>query len=71
MRAWGEVALDVSAQLARVFASLGHASVRVAGDLGPVGAFVGGAILLDVTIVVALVVGFTIVRPRIAERLRS
>jgi anti-sigma factor RsiW len=71
MRAFGETALDVSASFARVFGIVGHAGARVAGDLGPLGAVLGTAIVLDVAVVLALVVGFTVVRPRLAERLRS
>ena len=71
MRAIGETALDVSGQLARTLGSIGHAGARVVGDFGPLGTFVGTAIVLDVAVVIALVVGFTVVRPRIAARLRS
>jgi anti-sigma factor RsiW len=71
MRAIGETVLDLSGQLARTLGSIGHAGARVAGDFGPLGTFVGAAIVLDVVVVVALVVGFAVVRPRIADRLRS
>jgi anti-sigma factor RsiW len=71
MRAFGETALDVSAQLARGLGVVGHAGARVLGDLGSLGTLLGGAIILDVAVAVALVVGFTVVRPRLAERLRS
>ena len=71
MRAFGETALDVSASLARVFGIVGHAGARVAGDFSALGPVLGAAIVLDVAVVLALVVGFTVVRPRLAERLRS
>jgi anti-sigma factor RsiW len=71
MRAFGETALDASASLARVFGIVGHAGARVAGDFGALGTVLGAAILLDVAVVIALVVGFTVVRPRLADHLRS
>ena len=71
LAAFGETALDGSAQLARTFGVVGHAGARALGDFGSLGAFLGAAIVLDVAVVLALVVGFTIVRPRLAERLRS
>jgi len=71
MRAFGETALDVSASLARVFGIVGHAGARIAGDFGALGTMLGAAIVLDVAVVLALVVGFTVVRPRLAEHLRS
>jgi anti-sigma factor RsiW len=71
MRAFGETALDVSASFARVFGIVGHASARIAGDFGALGPVLGVVIVLDVAVVLALVVGFTVVRPRLAERLRS
>ena len=71
MRAFGETALDASASLARVFGIVGHAGARIAGDFGALGTLLGAAIVLDVAVVLALVVGFTVVRPRLAEHLRS
>jgi anti-sigma factor RsiW len=71
MRAFGETALDLSATLAHGFGVVGHAGARVLGDFGSLGALLGGAIVLDIAVAVALVVGFTVVRPRLAERLRS
>ena len=71
MRAFGETALDVSASLARVFGIVGHAGARIAADFGALGTLLGAAVVLDVAVVVALVVGFTVVRPRLAEHLRS
>jgi anti-sigma factor RsiW len=71
MRAFGETALDVSATFVRVFGLVGHAGARVAGDFGALGTLLGAAIVLDVAVVLALVVGFTVVRPRLSEHLRS
>ena len=71
MRALGETALDTSAQLVHTLGALGSAGARVAGDFGSLTAFLGAAIVLDVAVVLALVVGFTVVRPRLAERLRG
>jgi anti-sigma factor RsiW len=71
MRALGDTALDVSASLARVFGIVGHAGARIAGDFSGLGTMLGGAIVLDVAVVLALVVGFAVVRPRLAEHLRS
>lgn len=71
MRAAGETALDVSGQLARAFGSLGHAGAGLVGDFGPLGTVIGTAIVLDVSVVVMLIVAFRVVRPRLAERLRS
>jgi anti-sigma factor RsiW len=71
MRAFGGIALDLSAQLAHGFGVVGHAGARVLGDFGSLGTLLGGAIVLDIVVAVALVVGFTVVRPRLAERLRS
>lgn len=71
MRAFGETALDVSASFARSFGIVEHTGARILGDFGSVGAVLGGAIVLDVAVVLALVVGFTVVRPRLAEHLRS
>ena len=71
MRAFGETALDLSAQLGHTIGSLGHAGARVVGDFGSLGTVLGGAIVLDIAVALALIVGFTVVRPRLAERLRS
>ena len=71
MRAFGETALDLSAQIGHTVGSLGHAGARVVGDFGSLGAVLGGAIVLDIAVALALIVGFTVLRPRIAERLRS
>jgi anti-sigma factor RsiW len=71
MRAFGETALDASASIAHVFGIVGHAGARVAGDFGALGTLLGAAIVLDVAVVLALVAGFALVRPRLAEHLRS
>ena len=71
MRALGETALDASASLARVFGIVGQAGARIAGDFGALGTLLGAAIVLDFAVVLALVVGYTVVRPRLAEHLRS
>ena len=71
MRAFGEIALDASASLARTFGVVGHAGARIAGDLGGLGMVFGTAVVLDLAVVLALVIGFTVVRPRLAEHLRS
>ena len=71
MRAFGETALDVSAQLARTFGIVGHAGVRIFDHLGSLGTFLGAALVFDAAVALALVVGYTVVRPRLAERLRS
>lgn len=71
MRAFGETALDVSAQIARTIGLVGHAGARVVGDFGALGTLLGAAVVLDAVLAVALVVGFTVLRPRLAERLRS
>lgn len=70
MRAFGEIAIDASAQLLHTFGAVGQAGARVVGDFGSLSAFLGAAIVLDLAAVLVLVVGFTMVRPRLAERLR-
>ena len=70
VRALGETALDASTELVRTFGALGSAGARAAGDFGSLTAFLGAAIVVDVAVLLALVVGFTVVRPRLAERLR-
>jgi hypothetical protein len=71
MWAVGESALDLSGGLARSFGAVAHAGARLVGDVGSLGTLLGAAIVLDVAVALALVVGFTVVRPRLAERLRS
>jgi anti-sigma factor RsiW len=70
MRALGETALDLTAQLVHTFGAFAAAGAHVAGDFGSLPALLGGAIVLDVGLVLALVAGFAVVRPRLAERLR-
>jgi anti-sigma factor RsiW len=71
MRAFGETALDVAAQLTRPLGALGHIAARVLDDFGAFGTVIVLAITLDVMLALALVFGFTVVRPRLMERLRS
>jgi anti-sigma factor RsiW len=71
MRAFGETALDTSALLVRTFGGVGHAGARIFDHLGSLGTFLGAALAFDAAVALALVVGFTVVRPRLAERLRS
>lgn len=71
MRAFGETALEVSARFSHTAGSVGHAAARVIGDFGSLGMVLGGAIVLDVAVALAVIVGFAVVRPRLAERLRS
>ena len=54
------------ALLTGVFALFG-----VLGDFGSLGTLLGAAVVLDVFAALALIVGFTVVRPLLAERLRS
>ena len=70
MWAVGESALDVSGSLVRGFGAVAHAGARLIGDVGSLGTLLGAAIVLDVALALALVVGFAVVRPRLAERLR-
>jgi anti-sigma factor RsiW len=70
MRAFGEAALDASAQFTWIFGAAGHAGGRVIGDFGAAGPLIGATIALDVAVVLALFAGFLVVRPRLAERLR-
>lgn len=70
LRAFGETALDVSGQFIHTFGALGRAGGRVLGDFSSLGTFVGAAIVLDVVVAFALIVGLTVLRPRLAERLR-
>jgi predicted anti-sigma-YlaC factor YlaD len=71
LHAFGETALDISRELIRTFDSLGHAGARFAGDFGTLGTFVGASIVLDVAVTLTLILGFAVLRPRLAERLRS
>jgi anti-sigma factor RsiW len=71
MRAFGETTLDVAGSLARGLGAVGHAGARLLSDFSGLGAVLGTAIVLDALVALALVVGFTVVRPRLVERLRS
>jgi hypothetical protein len=71
MRALGETALDVGAQFAHIFGAVGRAGADVVRDFGSLPAFLGAAVALDVVLVLAMIVGVSVVRPRLAERLRS
>jgi anti-sigma factor RsiW len=71
MRAFGETTLDLAGSLARSLGALGHAGARLLGDFGGLGTVLGTALVLDVVVGLALIVGFTVVRPHLAERLRS
>jgi len=69
MRAFGETALGLSGETLRSVGALAQAGLRVAGDLGGLGAWFGLAGTLD--FIAALVVVFAFVRPRLAERTRT
>jgi len=71
LRAVGETILDVTREVLRTLGSLGHAGTRLAGDFGSLGTFVGAAVVLDIAVAVALIVGIAVIRPRLAERQRS
>jgi anti-sigma factor RsiW len=71
MHVLGETALDGIAQVARAFAAVVGAGARTFGDFGVLGTVIGAAIVVDITLVAALVIGLTLVRPRLANRLRS
>lgn len=71
MRAFGETALDLSASFAHTLGLVGHAGTRMVGDFGSLATLFGAAMVLDVTIAAALIVGFFVLRPRIGARLRS
>jgi len=71
MRAFGETGLDLVGSLARSLGAVAHAGGRMLGDFGGIGTLLGTALVLDLAIVAVLVLGFAVVRPRIAERLRG
>lgn len=71
MRALFETAVDASASMLRTLALLGHAGTRVLDDLGTAPSLFGAAIIVDVAVVTALVLGFRFLRPRLLDRLRS
>ena len=70
LRGFGETALDVSTSFASTVGAFAHAGTRALGDFGSLGALFGAAMLLDVAIAFALIAGFVILRPRVAERSR-
>lgn len=70
MRAFFETALDASAAAWRTVGSVSHALTHVAGDFGNLGTVLGAAIVLDVVLAAALLVGIGVIRPRVRERLR-
>ncbi|HEX3469447.1 MAG TPA: zf-HC2 domain-containing protein [Candidatus Elarobacter sp.] len=70
MRALGEMAVDVSATFISTGTIFFHAGSRALGDFGSVGALFGAAMVLDVMIVLVGIVGYVMLRPRIAERSR-
>lgn len=69
MRAFGESALGLSVEMARPLGAIAHAGLHVAGDLGGVGTWLGAAAAIDA--VAALIVGIALIRPRLADRIRS
>ena len=71
MRAFGETGLDLVGSLARSLGAVAHAGGRMLGDFGGIGTLLGTALVLDLAVVAVLVLGFAVVRPRIAERLRG
>jgi anti-sigma factor RsiW len=71
MRAFGETALDAGAHVMRLFGAVGDAAMRILGDFSSLGAVVGAAILIDVALIVAVIVGLRLVGTRYTERLRS
>jgi anti-sigma factor RsiW len=71
LRAVGETILDVTREVLRMLGSLGHAGSRLVGDFGSLGTFVGAAVVIDIAVALALLVGIAVIRPRLAERLRS
>ncbi|BDE07651.1 hypothetical protein WPS_29270 [Vulcanimicrobium alpinum] len=71
VRAFGDAAFGLSAQVLRTLGAVGHAGLHIADDVGALGALLGTAVVVDLAIAFALVVGFTVVRPRLVERIRS
>ena len=69
MRALGEAALGLSVEAARSLGAVVQAGFHVAGDLSGLGTWLGTAVAIDVA--AALIVGFALLRPRLAERTRS
>ena len=71
MRGVGVTAIDVSRQLVGALSVVGHAVARLIGDFGPLGTMFAAGLALNVALLVAVLVGITVVRPRLAARLRS
>jgi anti-sigma factor RsiW len=71
VRAFGETIIDLAFQMGRPLGAIGHAGARILGDFGAFGTVIGTALALDVVLGVALVFGFTVLRPHLLERLRS
>jgi anti-sigma factor RsiW len=71
LRAVGETILDVTREVLRTLGSLGHAGSRIVGDFGSLGTFVGAAVVIDIAVALALIVGIAVIRPRLTARLRS
>jgi len=70
IRAFGETLFDFGRETLRIGGSVGHAGSRIVGDFGSLGTFVGGTLAFDLVAVIGLVLVFTVVRPRLANRLR-
>jgi len=70
MRAFGETLIDAGRDIVGIVGTVGHAGARILGDFGPVGTFVAAALALDVVVALAIVAAFTVVRPRLLDRLR-
>jgi anti-sigma factor RsiW len=72
MRVLAVTSLSLIASFMDAFGGVSHVLARLSGRDGtPVGAVIGGVLLLDVTLAVILGATLVYVRPRLAERLRS
>jgi anti-sigma factor RsiW len=71
MRVIGARALGVSRELAGALGAVSHTVARLVGDFGSVGLLVTVALASTAALLVAMLIGFTFVRPRLAARLRS
>ena len=67
-RAFLETAFDTSGSLLRILGTLVRAGARAVGDVGAPPALIGGAILVEVALVVALVAGVRAVRLRVQRQ---
>jgi anti-sigma factor RsiW len=70
MRALGDAAFDVSAQFGRTVVAFADPGARLIADLGAASLAVGGVAVADVVLLVTLITGIAIVRPRVTNRLR-